>query len=97
MKADIIERKHLLNMCIYIYTLGLEWKLTFSSPVATAEFSTLGGTILPFSLLQRAEAEGNEIQFSAAVKIRILWQLYNRIPNKFKCGHSFIWNKICLY
>ena len=29
----------------YCFSLGLEWKLTFSSPVATAEFSKLAGIL----------------------------------------------------
>ena len=33
------------------YSLGLEWKLTFSSPVATADFSKFAG-VLSVALLQ---------------------------------------------
>ena len=32
-----------LNILWYCLSLGLEWKLTFSSPVATAEFSKFAG------------------------------------------------------
>ena len=34
-----------LNILCLCLSLGLEWKLTFSSPVATAEFSKFGGIL----------------------------------------------------
>ena len=34
-----------LNILWYCLSLGLEWKLTFSSPVATAECSRFAGTL----------------------------------------------------
>ena len=34
-----------LNILWYFLSLGLEWKLTFSSPMATAEFSKFAGTL----------------------------------------------------
>ena len=34
-----------LNILCYCLSLGLEWKLTFSSPVATAEFSKFAGIL----------------------------------------------------
>ena len=34
-----------LNILYYRLSLGLEWKLTFSSPVATAEFSKFAGIL----------------------------------------------------
>ena len=34
-----------LNILWHCFSLGLEWKLTFSSPVATAEFSKLAGMV----------------------------------------------------
>ena len=34
-----------LNILWHCLSLGLEWKLTFSSPVATAEFSTFAGIL----------------------------------------------------
>ena len=41
-----------LNILWYCPSLGLEWKLTFSSPVATAEFSKFAG-ILSATLSQQ--------------------------------------------
>ena len=40
-----------LNILWHFFSLGLEWKLTFSSPVATAEFSEFAG-ILSVALSQ---------------------------------------------
>ena len=34
-----------LNILLHCLSFGLEWKLTFSSPVATAEFSKFAGII----------------------------------------------------
>ena len=34
-----------LNILLYCPSLGLQWKLTFSSPVATAEFSKFAGIL----------------------------------------------------
>ena len=34
-----------LSILLHCLSLGLEWKLTFSSPVATAEFSKFGGIL----------------------------------------------------
>ena len=34
-----------LNILWHYLSLGLEWKLTFSSPVATAEFSNFAGIL----------------------------------------------------
>ena len=34
-----------LNIVSHCSSLGLEWKLTFSSPVATAEFSKFAGIL----------------------------------------------------
>ena len=36
-----------LNVLWHYLSLGLEWKLTFSSPVATAEFSKFAGILSP--------------------------------------------------
>ena len=38
-----------LNLLWHCLSLGLEWKLTFSSPVATAEFSKFAGILSIFS------------------------------------------------
>ena len=38
-----------LNILWYCPSLGLEWKLTFSSPVATAEFSKFAGILTYFT------------------------------------------------
>ena len=41
-----IEQLHgSLSILFHCLSLGLEWKLTFSSPVATAEFSKLAGIL----------------------------------------------------
>ena len=42
--------------------MGLEWKLTFSSPVATAEFSKFVG-ILRAALLQHHLLEGIDLDY----------------------------------
>ena len=34
-----------LNILWHLLSLGLEWKLTFSSPVATAEYSKFAGIL----------------------------------------------------
>ena len=40
-----------LSILWHCLSLGLEWKLTFSSPVATAEFSRFVGILAPFTAL----------------------------------------------
>ena len=50
-----------LSLLWHCLSLGLEWKLTFSSPVATAEFSKfadiLSATLLQHHLLGFAEGD----------------------------------------
>ena len=43
-ESDMTERLH-LNVLWHCLSLGLERKLTFSSPVATAEFSKFAGIL----------------------------------------------------
>ena len=53
-ESDTTERLHFpftLNILWHCFSLGLEWKLTFSSPVATAEFSIFA-SILSAALSQ---------------------------------------------
>ena len=46
-----------LNILWHCLSLRLEWKLTTSSPVATAEFSKFAGILLPRDLLAKKDAQ----------------------------------------
>ena len=43
--SDSTELTELMNILWHCLSLGLEWKLTFSSPVATVEFSKFAGIL----------------------------------------------------
>ena len=49
-----------LNILCHCLSLGLEWKLTFSSPVATAEFSKVAG------ILSAALSQHHVVEFEIA-------------------------------
>ena len=44
-ELDTTERLTELNIICYCLSLGLEWNVTFSSPVATADFSKFAGIL----------------------------------------------------
>ena len=54
--SEIVQNLNILWHCL---SLGLEWKLTFSSPVATAEFSIYAGILS--AALSQCHLSGFEI------------------------------------
>ena len=64
---DCVQLCSSLNILWHCLSLGLEWKLTFSSPVAMAEFSTFAG------LLMKVKVESEKVSLKLNIqKMKIM-------------------------
>ena len=79
-----------LSILWYCFSLGLEWKLTFSSPVAIAEFSKFAGLIGHQGSTQVNKREGAQLHPSTKnwIKDLLSMALPTRTRPSFPLSHS---------
>ena len=67
-----------LSILWHCLSLGLEWKLTFSSPVATAEFSRFAGIFL---VVVKWLLFNIKLKYFCSILLKLQWRLLNH--NRF--------------
>ena len=82
-EMSAIVNAHILQHCL---SLGLEWKLTFSSPVATAEFSKFAGILILPKVLTKWS-------LSVVSDSATLWTVAYQAPPSMGFSKQEYWNE----